>query len=199
MHQPIQPKSLWAIHLYSNTPYANPRQVGHCMHPPYNRHHSSSLVGTTTAWTDKVYLILLGHALFYQYIILYMCYFTTEFCLYLKFFASISCGATSFWLYIAFWIRFKEKSYGSSGATSGLTSSLAFTPVQVESYFLSCVWVCLTSICSILVTCWLAPMFIFLFRMDLTTWMVPSRSGYVILYLALMFIARHTLGSYAFN
>lgn len=26
--------------------------------------------------------------------------------------------------------RFKEKSYGSSGATSGLTSSLAFTPVQ---------------------------------------------------------------------
>lgn len=27
--------------------------------------------------------------------------------------------------------RFKEKSYGSSGATSGLTSSLAFTPVQV--------------------------------------------------------------------
>lgn len=29
-------------------------------------------------------------------------------------------------------IRFKEKSYGSSGATSGLTSSLAFTPVQVN-------------------------------------------------------------------
>ncbi|VAH30704.1 unnamed protein product [Triticum turgidum subsp. durum] len=27
-------------------------------------------------------------------------------------------------------IRFKEKSCGSSGATSGLTSSLAFTPVQ---------------------------------------------------------------------
>lgn len=27
--------------------------------------------------------------------------------------------------------RFKEKSFGSSGATSGLTSSLAFTPVQV--------------------------------------------------------------------
>ncbi|KAJ4816694.1 U4/U6 small nuclear ribonucleoprotein Prp31 [Rhynchospora pubera] len=26
--------------------------------------------------------------------------------------------------------KFKEKSYGSSGATSGLTSSLAFTPVQ---------------------------------------------------------------------
>lgn len=30
-------------------------------------------------------------------------------------------------------IRFKEKQYGSSGATSGLTSSLAFTPVQVFS------------------------------------------------------------------
>ena len=27
--------------------------------------------------------------------------------------------------------RFKEKPYGSSGATSGLSSSLAFTPVQV--------------------------------------------------------------------
>lgn len=27
--------------------------------------------------------------------------------------------------------RFKEKSYGSSGFTSGLSSSLAFTPVQV--------------------------------------------------------------------
>ncbi|KAK7259364.1 hypothetical protein RIF29_24971 [Crotalaria pallida] len=26
--------------------------------------------------------------------------------------------------------KFKEKHYGSSGATSGLTSSLAFTPVQ---------------------------------------------------------------------
>ncbi|KAF8407938.1 hypothetical protein HHK36_007078 [Tetracentron sinense] len=26
--------------------------------------------------------------------------------------------------------KFKEKQYGSSGATSGLTSSLAFTPVQ---------------------------------------------------------------------
>lgn len=26
--------------------------------------------------------------------------------------------------------KFKEKRYGSSGATSGLTSSLAFTPVQ---------------------------------------------------------------------
>lgn len=32
--------------------------------------------------------------------------------------------------------RFKEKSYGSSGATSGLTSSLAFTPVQVSSVLL---------------------------------------------------------------
>lgn len=30
--------------------------------------------------------------------------------------------------------RFKEKNYGSSGATSGLTSSLAFTPVQVYIY-----------------------------------------------------------------
>lgn len=29
------------------------------------------------------------------------------------------------------YFRFKEKNYGSSGATSGLTSSLAFTPVQV--------------------------------------------------------------------
>ncbi len=27
--------------------------------------------------------------------------------------------------------KFKAKSYGSSGATSGLSSSLAFTPVQV--------------------------------------------------------------------
>lgn len=27
--------------------------------------------------------------------------------------------------------RFKDRTYGSSGATSGLTSSLAFTPVQV--------------------------------------------------------------------
>ena len=27
--------------------------------------------------------------------------------------------------------RFKDRSYGTSGATSGLTSSLAFTPVQV--------------------------------------------------------------------
>jgi len=34
--------------------------------------------------------------------------------------------------------RFKEKRYGSSsGATSGLTSSLAFTPVQVCSNLLS--------------------------------------------------------------
>ncbi|XP_020571487.1 tropinone reductase 2-like [Phalaenopsis equestris] len=32
--------------------------------------------------------------------------------------------------------RFKEKSYGSSGATSGLTSSLAFTPVQVSDFLL---------------------------------------------------------------
>lgn len=32
-------------------------------------------------------------------------------------------------IYIIF--RFKEKNFGSSGATSGLTSSLAFTPVQV--------------------------------------------------------------------
>eukprot|EP01018_Ginkgo_biloba_P034331 Gb_40946 [translate_table: standard] len=30
--------------------------------------------------------------------------------------------------------RFKEKNYGSSGATSGLTSSLAFTPVQFFSF-----------------------------------------------------------------
>lgn len=30
--------------------------------------------------------------------------------------------------------RFKEKHYGSSGATSGLSSSLAFTPVQVCYY-----------------------------------------------------------------
>ncbi|KAA8529556.1 hypothetical protein F0562_033645 [Nyssa sinensis] len=29
--------------------------------------------------------------------------------------------------------KFKEKQYGSSGATSGLTSSLAFTPVQIAS------------------------------------------------------------------
>lgn len=28
--------------------------------------------------------------------------------------------------------RFKEKHYGSSGNTSGLSSSLAFTPVQVK-------------------------------------------------------------------
>uniref|UniRef100_A0A803NUF2 Nop domain-containing protein n=1 Tax=Cannabis sativa TaxID=3483 RepID=A0A803NUF2_CANSA len=32
--------------------------------------------------------------------------------------------------------KFKEKQYGSSGATSGLTSSLAFTPVQVSYFFL---------------------------------------------------------------
>lgn len=31
--------------------------------------------------------------------------------------------------------RFKEKQYGSSGATSGLSSSLAFTPVQVYFHF----------------------------------------------------------------
>jgi hypothetical protein len=31
--------------------------------------------------------------------------------------------------------RFKEKNYGSSGASSGLTSSLAFTPVQVCTTF----------------------------------------------------------------
>lgn len=33
-------------------------------------------------------------------------------------------------------VRFKEKNYGSSGATSGLTSSLAFTPVQVSFTFI---------------------------------------------------------------
>ena len=32
---------------------------------------------------------------------------------------------------LAFYFRFKERSFGSGGATSGLTSSLAFTPVQV--------------------------------------------------------------------
>jgi hypothetical protein len=39
------------------------------------------------------------------------------------------------WLFSFF--RFKEKNYGSSGATSGLTSSLAFTPVQVSFTYYS--------------------------------------------------------------
>lgn len=33
--------------------------------------------------------------------------------------------------------RFKDKQYSSGGATSGLTSSLAFTPVQVSFLFFS--------------------------------------------------------------
>ena len=53
--------------------------------------------------------------------------------------------------YVIFF-RFKEKQYGSSGATSGLTSSLAFTPVQV-CQFLSFAWMISIVFCiSLLVT-----------------------------------------------
>ena len=36
--------------------------------------------------------------------------------------------------------KFKSRAYGSSGATSGLSSSLAFTPVQVRACVCLCVF-----------------------------------------------------------
>ena len=63
-------------------------------------------------------------------------------------YCTISCAATSLDYILPSDIRFKEKSYGSSGATSGLTSSLAFTPVQVRILFLElCCGSVLTRIC----------------------------------------------------
>ena len=56
--------------------------------------------------------------------------------LYAQYLFTVSCAATSLDCLLPSDIRFKEKSYGSSGATSGLTSSLAFTPVQVRILFL---------------------------------------------------------------